>query len=445
MENDTIFQTNNISIVYHGGCLDGFISVSLIHLLTVDYPDKMRYWINSILDHKSSNYNAEGDQIINIQSQDIEMETEKSEQDHTINTDEFQGLEEIAFKFNHYFHDSEPIETFFTNRNYSIYDSSTKCTQQQELLMILDVSNPELIRESQKYFKYVIVIDHHQTLFKTIIGTNQENMNEDMEESNLVVYYNLEYSTSKIIFFMIKKLLEKVDESNLNLPIDYDLQNLKSKIDFVDEFDTMPPPQRSKESQLMGAAIYKSYAIMDFINGYNTDHLSKIIERKWQIYAQIGIPLVQNNYRQVGEFLKKSKIVKFQYKNDENVKIRIKCRAVQFSYRSIVSHLGHELARMSKLQDGNDPIGIVFRKNNKNGRINYDMSFRGYQGEHPKKMKREGTYKEYQDKIKNSSDQELEEEGEKEELDLETLARYFNGGGHKLAAGCTVNKLPFQQ
>ena len=91
------------------------------------------------------------------------------------------------------------------------------------------------------------------------------------------------------------------------------------------------------------------------------------------------------------------------------------CRVVECKKAEIRSNLGNKLAEIS-YKEGGDPVGVVLRKMNpKDKSSGYYTSLRGF---NPK----DGN-------LGNCPD-------------LEEVASFYGGGGHPLAAGCTLTRFP---
>lgn len=377
-----------MDIISHGNCLDGSLSVSLfligymLHkkkIIKTEFDNFAEFLIN-----KTKNMSK-----INIEIEDIEkiLEVPKIIIGN-LSLNEFKefgspnlrenniNLYLVALKaYDHYF-------KLLYKKNIFNHKKNPK-----EILVIFDITPKlDLIKKLSKFYKLIIIIDHHKTFKKNLI--NFENSKID----NLKIVFSEKISASGLVYkFLNNYIINFSEKLKENFLID-----LIHKVKYVNENDTSISTNIKTCSFILGAFSLEFQIL-------NNENLFKFLKYSSKIIMMIGKPKLKQKEKEIKEALKNYYRVNFFYLNKKKEKINFVCYALIISKKiKFISDIGGELASKS-FKDFNVGLGLVITKS----KLKYYISFRGT----------------VLDK----------------KFDCEKIAAFFGGGGHEKAAGCFIN------
>lgn len=381
-----------MDIISHGNCLDGSLSVSLfligymLHkkkIIKTEFDNFGEFLIN-----KTKNMSK-----VKRETQTIEKLIEiPKEIIGTLSLSKFKEFGSPNLRENN-------IDLYLVN--LKAYDHYFKLLYKKnifnhkknpkDVLLIFDLTPKlDLIKKLSKFYKLIIVIDHHKTFKKELIHF------ENSKIENLKIIFSDKISASGLVYnFLNNQItdLSKLLKSNF-------LIDLIDKVKYVNENDTSIATDIKTCSFILGSfsldfQILKNQNLFTFLK-----YSSKTI-------MMIGKPKLKQKEMEIKEALKNYYRVHFFYLNKKKEKINFICYAIIISKKiKYISNIGWELANKS-FKDFNVGLGLVITKM----KFKYYISFRG-----------------------TSLD---------EKFDCEKIASFFGGGGHEKASGCFIKQSLF--
>lgn len=315
--------------------------------------------------------------LLKSQNQDMELEEEKIENNiKELDFDVFQISKNIKFF---------PIKPTPNSEKFSEFIKYLKKSSETEkIVIILDYycETEENIILLSKLCSKLLIIDHHESFLKFDIS----------EKKNLDVFFDLKKSGASLTYEYFINLIGKK-----YLP-EILIKKLEEFIIYIEDHDLRANKYEKTEALISG--LYKMQYELNVLK--NSQVINKILQFDIETYIKIGIPIYEERKIFVNNYIKTvSKLIKIPINSIKTVV----CYITKIKDSSIINDLAELLAEKSVSQ-GYDNMGIVYKDTN-NSQL-FKVSMRG-----------------------------SNKYGECYCLEV---AKCFNGGGHKYAAGCFISK-----
>ena len=395
-----------LTIFYHGGCADGFVSATMLYL-------------HEFSSHQTSPETPTLDVYLNLLQKTF-TETKgpgqirriiKDEDIASLPVPEFSGS--VSYPKFEDFESQARFIPFYHQRPEEKLDFVSSLPQQERRLCIMaDLCNFEVAIKLCEIYEEVYIVDHHRTVSKFF---EQENPEEGLP-ANLRIIFNKKFSGSQMLFYMTTRFSDCLCRC---LEPEFG-KNLATTVKLINENDTLPRDELSQDAREYVCALYDIGYVWAFCRSSDPKKpISDFLKFDPDIYIQIGRPKLAARVAAVEKRSKKAKEVSFQYKKRNcGEPVTVRCLFCQAESK-YASDLGNTLAKLS-LRRGMNPIGVVATKYSFGGDKGMKLAFRA--------VKIEGDELDGENVV---------------EMDCEEVAHFFGGGGHKLAAGAKVKNLGF--
>lgn len=396
-------KKKSITVCYHGGCVDGLYSACLIALLEYSCKELSRNFLE-LLKTYIIPHNKNLELLKDSYFEDLKHPVFEGKLEKLSKNKYNSSLNFVAY------HHSNPSGAI------KILQDSIK---EKELLLILDIGNFDLAMQMSSTYSSVLFIDHHQT-FKNSLNENLKNRIKIPE--NLTIIFNGTYCASFIIQNLLFVLPDKIIQKVFNQKFGEKIEIFKK---WINENDTLDLSQRSLESREFVEAVYSMMLVKNFNEGAIERTICDFFNYDPETYIKIGKPKLEKTMDEIEEELKKVRLGEIFYKGSDDEEKSVVCLYSVTSFRNR-STLGYFMALKSQ-EMGHEPMSLVlgkkvrFEKNNskkKKGKKNKKAKVVSY--------------------IVSARSLDIEKT-----IDVEEIARFFGGGGHKRASGFTTEDLRF--
>jgi hypothetical protein len=382
-----------MDLIYHANCLDGSLCSSIIlfynHLYTNqfmgDSPD-------SFFD-KVIKYSSQLNDFTIIDNIDYEAWQKQAENNCTGELD-FLSFAEIPY--------SQDPSISLSGLEVNKYDyhfnrlykkAVLKNDPIKDLLIVVDASGSyENIKRLSKFYKSILLIDHHQS-FKKEFPKYTANPIENVRivYSNVFCASTLTYSVMKDIFGDIWKFFNNEKS-----------KDILKKIEYINRNDTSVPDDDETNSFIEAARMLQIHKL----ESLSAKHIFKVFNYSASTLIQMGRPCLYKKNTIVNKSISHCNQMRILRKFEDKEPMFVQCygKFIEPGFRYL-SETGKRLAERS-FKDIGTGLAIIIRGQDEG----YYISLRSI---------------------------------EADDFDCEELASYFNGGGHKRAAGCFMSKKMF--
>ena len=388
-----IKKHEKVTVAYHGGCKDGYFSCCYFNLLHyvcekkgLNFLEIFEELIEDIFE------NNPDDKIYNLDKDTSPTKVYINGDISKISEPEKWLRKSPAIEYRPYYHDNKHNEKIIKEVSSS----------DRKILVCLDISNPDFIKDAMKYFEEVIVMDHHDTLFIEII----ENKEFLEHADNLRILFSKKHCASSIVFKIYLKYSQIFNE--------YFSKEFIQKLDKIQKMvtvgDTLSIPKYSKEDFLFKEAIIGKDIPFKFNEKARNYRLVQVFNKSLDDIYKVGRVYGLNTLENIRNSLERTKTCEVLYNTRNGEERKIRFLSVRY-FGTMTPYLGHYVAEKS-YNEGLDPVSALYKiYDPKDINTKYVFSLRRY------------------------------EEGLVEKVvDLEEIAHYFGGGGHKCAAAFRINK-----
>lgn len=402
MQRSTHHKKKQITVCYHGGCMDGFSSASLISLLEISCKNLKLDLTELLIENWVKKEEEKSLRIIT----DEELITKDPK------IPKFKGKNE---RINNYMSNLNWVAFHHSNTHnaYRIIKTQLRGNS-KKILLILDIGNFQFAVDMAEHFETVIFVDHHITFKKDF----DKNLPKGEIPENISFIYNGTYCASYIINNLLLALPGAPLQEFFSEKFGKNLEFFK---DWINQNDTLDLAKRTKETNEFKEAVFS----MSIINAFNKGSIERTVQKFYSldpdVYLEIGKPKLEKLMVDIGVEMKKVKKCSFVYKNSKGEEISRKCLFIVTTLGNR-SDLGHYMALESR-DRGMDPMAVAIAK-----RERFVKNFGG-RGKR-KKNKRTTIYL-----------VSLRSIDEDETVDVDEIAACFGGGGHKRASGFSTDDL----
>lgn len=264
----------------------------------------------------------------------------------------------------------------------------------KDLLIVADATaNYESIKRLAKYYKMILLIDHHKSFTKEFPKYQEDKID------NVRIVYSNKFCASSLVFNLMQKVFGNLWQFfNSNRSKDF-----IKKIEYINRNDTSVPDDDPTNSFIEGARRIQVHKI----ESLSSIHIFKSMNYSVETLQSMGMPNLAKKHSLVSKNIASFMQLKILRKNDESDPMLIVCygKFIQPGFKYL-SETGKRLAELS-LKDNGVGLSVIIRKQDDG----YYISLRSI---------------------------------EEDDFDCEDLASYFQGGGHKRAAGCFIQEKRFK-
>jgi len=264
----------------------------------------------------------------------------------------------------------------------------------KEILIVADATaTHNNIKRLSKYYKMILMIDHHKSFSKEFPKFEKEPID------NARIIYSNKFCASTLVFNLMQKIFGNLWQFfNASRSMD-----LIKKIEFINRNDTSVPEDDLTNSFIEGARRIQVHKL----ESLSSVHLFKMMNYSAETLQSMGMPNLAKKHSLVSKNIASFMQLKILRKFDESDPKLIVCygKFIQPGFRYL-SETGKRLAELS-FKDNGVGLSVIIRKQDDG----YYISLRSI---------------------------------EEDDFDCEDLAFYFDGGGHKRAAGCFIKEKRFK-
>lgn len=381
-----------ITVLYHGGCHDGYFSCCFFNLFEycclqqqLDIKTELRSVFKKVSGVEKGN-------IQKVEIEDLKEETMSGEEDQISYEDFPREKAKLNTNYISYFHTKPEKAVPFLKR-----------VKNKEMAIILDVSSKEACQTVCELFDEVYLVDHHQTALIEII--QDEKFLKKFPQLNIL--FTKEICASRILLQILVQNFEPFKKTFSQKFF----ENLAEIAELININDTTSFDHHTDKVLEFCQAVAISNSVGNFNHGPSLFGLYQYLNPKVAVTSKLGRSAVKKMRSKLDEELKKCYPVSFEYLDRKGEKQEISC-IMGVSSCSYISALGN-LVSIKAFEEGLDPVGIIAKPFYQRGRPTgqYRVSFRRTDMEGAKRV------------------------------DLEEVAKFFGGGGHEAASGARLNSL----
>ena len=295
--------------------------------------------------------------------------------------------------------DTVYLKIMYTSVESNLKDI-VKCAKKKDIAIIADIGNIEVLESLYQNFDTVYFLDHHQSALDG--GLSKPEFVD--RHKNTTFFYDTKVSACRLIYTVLLKDGSDILQNYYSKDFG---DNLTRMVDTISRGDTNSTLNLTEVERQFKAGVCNLSDIQSFSKNGNPTHLRKIANFDYEVLQKLGKSHVEEIEKAIAPELIKAELGQYTYESISQRKELTLNFLMLYSNSKYRSDLGNYLSQISH-EEGFDPVSLVYT-------------------EHTGKK---GFFK--------ASWRALDLPTH-EHVNLTEVCAFFNGGGHKHAAGSELS------